>query len=80
MRIVIRIISLAALVLSLAWLAYQPGFDSLVSAVTCLGAFLASFLPKRKAPQSESGQSQNVSAGSICIQAGRDVKVERRDK
>jgi hypothetical protein len=73
MRLAINIVSLVALILSVVWLIYKPGFDSGVSTATALAALLASFLLMKD--ETSGGQSQRVSGKSIGIQAGRDANV-----
>jgi membrane protein implicated in regulation of membrane protease activity len=73
MRLAAIIASALALLLSVAWLAYKPGFDSGVAVAVALAALLSSFFLKRAKPKE--GQNQQVSGSSIGIQAGRDANV-----
>lgn len=73
MRLAAILASLFALVLSLAWLYYKPGFDSGVAVAAALAAFVSSFFLKRER-QTES-QAQHVSGKSVGIQTGRDANV-----
>ena len=73
MRIAAILASLLALVLSILWVVYKPGFDSASAVAAALAASLASFFLKRE--KGTVGQTQQVSGSSIGIQAGRDAKV-----
>jgi hypothetical protein len=76
MRTVIRVVSIVAFLLSIAWLAYNPGFKSALAALTTLAALLSSFLVKK----SEAKQSQKVSSGSIGVQAGGNINVDKIER
>ena len=73
MRLAAILASALALLLSVAWLAYKPGFDSGVAVAVALAALLSSFFLKREKPKDS--QVQRVSGSSIGIQAGRDANV-----
>jgi hypothetical protein len=77
MRSTIRLVSLAALLVSIAWLAYRPAFDSGLATITTLATFLSSFLPKKAPADPGAKQSQKISSGSIGIQAGGNVRIEK---
>lgn len=74
MRLSLRIVSLLALLLSIAWVALRPGFDSAAAAIGSLAALISSFLVKKER-DGKSEQSQKVSDASVGIQAGRDANV-----
>lgn len=80
MRTVIRLISLIALLISIAWLAQRPAFDSGLATVTALAALLSSFLLKKPSTESGTTQSQQVSSGSIGVQAGGNVHIDKIEK
>lgn len=67
MRLAAILASSLLLLLSLAWLIYQPAFDSAVAVAAALTALLSSFFLKRE--RKSSGQSQHVSESSVGIQA-----------
>jgi len=73
MRLTAILASALALILSLAWLAYKPAFDSGVAVAASLAALISSFFLKRQ--RDAAGQFQNVSGSSVGIQAGRDSNV-----
>jgi len=73
MRTVIRVVSFVAFLLSIAWLTYDPGFKSAITALTTLFALLSSFLIKRP----ETKQSQRVSSSSVGVQAGANINIDK---
>jgi hypothetical protein len=80
MRTVIQLVSIVALLVSIAWLAYRPAFDSGLATVTALAALLSSFLLNKPPIKSRTTQSQEVSSGSIGIQAGGSIHVDKIEK
>jgi len=73
MRIAAILVSLIAVLLSLAWVINKLAFDSGVALAAALAALFSSFFLKRNSKSS--GQTQQVSGGSVGIQAGRDANV-----
>jgi hypothetical protein len=73
MRTAAILISLAALLVSLSWFLYAPGFDSAISVVTSIGSLVASSFMKQE--QGAGGQTQTISGSSVGIQAGRDINI-----
>jgi hypothetical protein len=59
-----------ALVVTGAWAVSKPGWDSICATLAAAAALAACFVPR-----ADSGQSQNIGAGGIGVQAGRDAKV-----
>lgn len=80
MRSAIRVVSLIALLLSIAWLAYRPAFDSAVTTISALAALLSSFLLKKTPTGPGTKQSQKISSGSIGVQAGGNVHIDKIEK
>jgi hypothetical protein len=74
MRIAAQIAAFVATLLSIAWTIYKPGLDSAVAMAGTAAALLSTFFLKED--KAESKQVQNVSGGSIGVQAGRDAKVD----
>lgn len=74
MHVTLKVTALVALLLSLAWLLFRPGFDSLVAAAAALVAFIAALLMKKESTAGHP-QKQVVTDGAIGIQAGRDANV-----
>lgn len=74
MRLTLKITAFLALLVSVAWLFFRPGFDSLVAVAAALVAFIAALLMKKESTANHP-QSQVVTDGAIGIQAGRDANV-----
>ncbi len=74
MHVTLKVTALVALLLSLAWLLFRPGFDSLVAVAAALVAFIAALLMKKESTPGHA-QKQVVTDGAIGIQAGRDANV-----
>lgn len=77
MRLVLRISSFIALLLSIAWVMYRPGFDSIVAAAGALVVLISSFLVQKELPQQPT-QALNVSGNGFGIQAGRDANIKNQ--
>jgi hypothetical protein len=73
MRIAAILISLVALLLSLAWVIHSPGFEPAVATAASAAAFIGSFFISRG--KETASQVQNLSGTSKGIQAGRDANV-----
>lgn len=74
MRLTLKITAFLALLVSVAWLLFRPGFDSLVAVAAAVVAFIAALLMKKESAASHS-QRQTVTDGAVGIQAGRDANV-----
>jgi hypothetical protein len=74
LRLTLKITALVALLVSVAWLYFRPGFDSLAAFTAALVAFIAALLMKKESA-GDHAQSQVVTDGAIGIQAGRDANV-----
>ncbi len=72
----LKLLSIAALLGSLAWLWHSLDYEPAIACVTTLSASVATFVADRRAKRKAS-QAQDVSGGSIGIQAGGDVSVGR---
>lgn len=78
MRLAAIIFSSLALLIALAWLIHSPAYDSAVACAAAVVAVISSFFLKR---EEKSGvQTQQVSASSLGIQAGRDANVRDINK
>lgn len=73
MLAIVRFGFITAFAVTVAWVVFRPGFDSIAAAVGALAALLASYFLGRNTDSA--GQVQNVSSQSLGIQAGKDVKV-----
>jgi len=60
-----------ALAVTGVWAISRPDWDSICAALAALAALVAGFVVQR----AETGQSQNVGASSVGVQAGRDATV-----
>jgi hypothetical protein len=74
LRLTLKLTALLALLVSVAWLFFRPGFDSLVAVAAALVAFIAALLMKKESAASHS-QNQTVTEGAIGVQAGRDATL-----
>ena len=74
MRIVLRILSVVALIISVAWFYFEQGYEPALAVVVSLSALISTFfLGKNKTHGKE--QNQTVGNRSNAIQAGGDVSV-----
>ncbi len=80
MQVFIKILSSVALIVSLGWLYYEPGFEPLLTSVVSLSALISSFMLGKKVKDENVKQVQNVSENSSGIQAGGDVTINNSSK
>lgn len=72
--IYVKILSVIALIASIAWFIYYPGFEPGLTIIVSLSALISEFLiEKRKEPRGQ--QKQSVSKSSVGIQAGGNVNI-----
>lgn len=76
MLLALRASSAFAFILAVIWVIFRPGFDSAVAALGALAVLISAFLVT-KMRAGRRPQSQDVSGGSIGIQAGRDANVHK---
>ena len=70
----VKILSVIALIISIAWLIAEPGYKSGMAAIGSISALITAFLvEKRNARRPQ--QHQSVSKSSVGIQAGGDVSI-----
>lgn len=74
--ILVHLFTAAALVASLAWVFYAPGFDSTLALISSLSACIAAFFVHKRNDMREK-QGQSVSVGGVGIQAGRDLSISK---
>ena len=74
--LLINLLTAAALVASIAWVFYAPGFDSTLALISSLSACIAAFFVRKRNEKREK-QVQNISSGGLGIQAGRDVLISK---
>jgi len=73
-----KMITFLAFVASLVWAVKKPDYDSVAAAIVALAAFVGVFYVGERKQQAR--QIQEVGAGGIGIQAGRDVKLGKFTK
>lgn len=72
--IYIKILSVIALMGSIAWLIVSPGFEPALAVIGSLSALISVFfIQERKSRHVQ--QQQSVSKSSVGIQAGGDVNI-----
>jgi len=82
----VKILSVIALICSIAWLIFDPGFDAALAVIGSISALISAFViegkksKKEKASQSIQ-QQQSVSKSSTGIQAGGNINIgeDRKD-
>ena len=77
MKMVLRVLSVIAFVLSMLWYFSNPGYEPAISVVVSLSALLSTVVFGQKKIH-EKGQNQSVGDDSAAIQAGRDVNISIR--
>jgi UDP-N-acetylmuramyl pentapeptide phosphotransferase/UDP-N-acetylglucosamine-1-phosphate transferase len=70
--------TLAAFVVTAVWAINKPAYDSIAAAVVAFAAVILVFFVDDR--RKSSGQTQDVGAGGIGIQAGRDANNNRINK
>lgn len=79
MRRLFKLVTLAVILISLGWFYLDPGPEPILSFLGAVGGFIATcFSGKTVIPIA--GQAQTVSHGSTGIQAGGDVRFEKKDE
>ena len=71
-KILLKVVAFGALALSLAWVYFDPKFDSWIAAAGSAVVLLGLFMPTPK--QKRGAQIQEVREGSTAFQAGRDIR------
>lgn len=72
--LILKVLSVAALVGSVAWFIHAPDYEPAIAALTSLSASVATFLVDRKRQRADS-MHQAVSSGAVGIQARGDVRT-----
>jgi hypothetical protein len=83
--IYIKILSIIALIGSIAWLIFVPGFDAALAVIGSISAIISAFVVEGKISKKEKAsksiqQHQSVSKSSTGIQAGGDVNIGENRK
>jgi membrane associated rhomboid family serine protease len=72
--LILKILSLIALLGSIMWFIFSPGFEPGLSVLGSLSAVITAYIiHKQKSKRAE--QKQSVSKSSIGVQAGGDVNI-----
>ena len=80
MQVFIKFLSGIALIVSLGWLYFEPGFEPLLTSVVSLSALISSFMFGKKVEDGDAKQVQKVSDHSSGIQAGGNVTINNPSK
>jgi len=82
----IKILSVIALIGSIAWLIFKPGFDAALAVISSISALISAFVIENKKSKKEKAsksiqQRQSVSKSSTGIQAGGNINIgeDRKD-
>lgn len=70
---VFKLLAIIAFLGSVAWMIHSPDYEPAMACVTSLSACIAAFVAERR--KIPANQSQEVSGGSVAVQAGRDASV-----
>lgn len=72
--VIVKFLSVVAFFGSVAWMVHSPDYEPALACITSLSACIAVFLLNRR--KEDVAQAQEVSGGSVAIQAGRNVTLE----
>ncbi|MBI3711579.1 MAG: hypothetical protein HY253_01245 [Burkholderiales bacterium] len=72
--IAIKILTISALLGSIAWMVHSPDYEPAVASITSLSACIAAFIVDRKR-QNSAALHQSVTKGSIGVQAGGNISL-----
>ncbi|WP_156824252.1 hypothetical protein [Salinimonas chungwhensis] len=75
MQLVIKVLSVFALLVSLCWLYFEPSFEPLLTTVVSFSALISSFVFGNSNKDQSESQNQEVSSNSSGIQAGGNVTI-----
>ena len=78
MQIFIRILSLLALLVSIGWLYFEPGFEPVLTTIVSLSALISTFIFGNE-PKAENSQTQTVKKNSSGIQVGGNFSINSND-
>lgn len=76
----LKVIAWIVLVLSVAWFAYEPGFEPAIGIFLALSTLVGLLHHKKTLNDATRTQNQNVSGKSVGIQVGGDVRVEPSER
>jgi allophanate hydrolase subunit 1 len=72
---IIKLLTVVALICSIAWLVSAPGFEPAIALVGSMSALVSTFVVEKRSKQRARQQHQSVSKSSMGIQAGGDVSI-----
>lgn len=71
---IIKLLAIVALIVSIAWLVSDPGFEPAVALVGSMSTLVSTFVVEKRSKR-YARQHQSVSNSSMGIQAGGDVSI-----
>lgn len=80
MQLVIKVLSILALLVSLCWLYVEPSFEPLLTSIVSLSALISSFVFGNSKTEQVGSQNQKVTSNSSGIQAGGNVTINHSTK
>lgn len=78
MQVFIRVLSFLALLVSIGWLYFEPGFEPVLTTIVSLSALISTFIFGNKVKAKES-QKQTIKKNSSGIQVGGNVSINSND-
>lgn len=78
MQIFIRILSFLALLVSIGWLYFEPGFEPVLTTIVSLSALISTFVFGNKS-KAEKNQKQTIKKNSSGIQVGGNFSINSND-
>jgi len=79
-QLVIKVLSVFALLVSLCWLYFEPSFEPLLTTVVSFSALISSFVFGKNNKDQSGSQNQEVTSNSSGIQAGGNVTINNSIK
>ena len=71
---IIKLLSIAALIGSVAWMVYAPDFEPALAIIASVSALLGNYVAERR-KRAAFTQKQTVESNGIGIQAGGNISV-----
>ena len=78
MKVFIRVLAVSALLVSIGWLYFEPGFEPILTTIVSLSALISTFIFENKS-KTEKGQKQTVKKNSSGIQVGGNFSINSND-
>lgn len=70
-----KILSILALLGSIAWMVVSPGFEPALAIIGSLTGLITAVVVEKRKDSRAGGQRQKVTGNGVGIQAGRDLTV-----